>query len=312
MEIFIRLSLHRFKCIDFNGLMDWRNHQNRLSYSNHLDPNYQPDSFKRIPRDLDVDKCHQQSWEHHEGTKYLAANPVLVPGLDQILRAAMLAPDATTSEQRGVFDVTDKDLFYRGSPRNDIFARLPAEVRHLIVEHLEPASIASLRAASRAFRQLPQWLFYELLRSKLPSLWEVSVSADDNVSPYFWTAVVAREIEGYAYNTLEPLMSQQDFHGKIEAYRRIIEEEMSELYEDWVAAEPTYYEFSCGTPWPPATPEHVRLKKGETDWYRLYCDLNKELRNERLKGLKNRERIWKDVSFIVGKVAECRESGHIA
>jgi hypothetical protein len=311
MDIFVRLSLQRFGRIDFDGLMDWRNYQNRLNLQVPPIPDV-PDSFDCIPRDPDLDECHQQWWDHYEGHEYVAANPVIIPELTDILSAAMLGADAASSEQSGVFDLTDGDLSGKHSPQNDIFARLPSEVRFLIAEHLEPASIASLRGASRTFRQLPQWLFHKLLRRKLPSLWEASASTDIHANPYYWTALVAREVENYAGNPLEPTTAQQDFHALVDTYRGIIKEEMPELYEDWIAAEPTYYEFNGGMPWPPPPPDHVQLKRRETDWYRLYCDLNRELGNGRLKGLKNRERIWKDVSFIIDKIAECRDMGHIA
>jgi hypothetical protein len=310
MEIFIRLSFQHFGRIDFDGLMDWRNYQIRLSQQ--VFQYDSPYGFGSIPRDPDLNKCRQQWWDHYEGHEYIASNPVCVPGLADILRAAVLEPDTTSSEQRGVYDLSDKDLSYRSSPRNDIFTSLPSEVHFLIVEHLDPTSIASLRGSSRAFRQLPQWLFHKLLRRKLPSLWEASASSNDNASPYFWTALVAREVENYAGNPLEPTKAQQDFHTQIDTYRHIIKEEMPELYDDWIAAEPTYYEFTGARPWPPEPPEHVMLKRRETDWYQLYCGLSRELRNGKLKGLTNRERIWKDVSFIVDEIAKCRDMGHIA
>jgi hypothetical protein len=43
----------------------------------------------------------------------------------------------------------------------------------------------------------------------------------------------------------------------------------------------------------------------ETDWHYLYCRLAWECKN--IKGLQNRERIWKTIEYIVRRIADPEE-----
>jgi hypothetical protein len=232
-EIFIRLSRQLLGRIDVDGLMDWRNYQNRISSNNYRDPNRVKNAEECIPRDPDVRKCRQQFWQHFPNLEYLAANPVLIPNLPTILHSVRISSSLGLSEHSGAFDLGDDDLRYRISANSDPFSTLPSELRWAILDPLDPVSIASLRIASRAFRQLPQWLFYRLLRREFPSLWEISTSSNGDSSPYFWTAPTAREIEDYVDNPEGPTAAQEGFFNSIALYRRVIREELPELYDDW-------------------------------------------------------------------------------
>lgn len=310
-EIFIRLSRQRFGRVDVDGLMDWRDHQHgvadRLRTFERWGPRHtEPDAFDCIPRHEDVKRSQDQEWRHVRGCEYLAANPVLVPNLSEILHAAI---EPGVDGQDGVFQLTERDMEMRDSNPSDLFLKLSSELRLGILEHLDGASIASLRLSSRAFRQLPQTLFYMLLRHEFPSLWEAAQNIEGDQSSYFWSRIRAREIAPYIDNRDDP--AQRDFHDDIDQFRTAIREEMPEMYDDWLAAEPNYQTYLNAPPWPPSMPEQTRLRKGQTNWHRVYVSLNKELGKGELKGLKNRERIWKDVSRIVEKISECREEGHI-
>jgi hypothetical protein len=48
-----------------------------------------------------------------------------------------------------------------------------------------------------------------------------------------------------------------------------------------------------------------RLHRLRTDWYWLYCEINRQWEN--IKGLQNRERIWKTLEFIVRRVDKPEE-----
>jgi hypothetical protein len=52
-----------------------------------------------------------------------------------------------------------------------------------------------------------------------------------------------------------------------------------------------------------------RLHRLETDWYWLYCQINRE--RKRIKGLQNRERIWKTLEFVVRRVDRPEEDVHV-
>ena len=49
------------------------------------------------------------------------------------------------------------------------------------------------------------------------------------------------------------------------------------------------------------------LERECTDWHLLY----KEIKKAKLKGLKNRERIWRDVGAVVEQISRLREEGRI-
>jgi hypothetical protein len=291
--------------------MNWRNFQNLIGSRDYNDPLREKNARDCIPRDPDLENCRGQWWPHTPDLEYLAANPVHIPGLPTILQSVRITSSHGLGEQVGAFDITEKDLRYRNSPESDPFSDLPSELRWAILDLLDPLSIASLRLTSRAFRQLPQWVFYRLLRREFPSLWEISQSSDGDPSPYFWNALKAREIEDYIDNPEGPTAAQKEFFENIELYRRVILQDMPELYNAWVKAEPSYREYANQPPWPPAVTGYLKLERGAADWYRLYCRLVKELKKGELKGLKNRERIWKDVTFIMDKIVKCRDEGYI-
>ena len=48
-----------------------------------------------------------------------------------------------------------------------------------------------------------------------------------------------------------------------------------------------------------------QLSRSGTDWYYLYCRLAREWKN--IKGLQNRERIWKTIEYIVRRIADPEE-----
>lgn len=53
-----------------------------------------------------------------------------------------------------------------------------------------------------------------------------------------------------------------------------------------------------------------QLDRLHTDWYDLYCQLRREAKN--IKGLQNRERIWKSVEFISRRIANPTEDLNFA
>lgn len=54
----------------------------------------------------------------------------------------------------------------------DAFTKVPAELKNILLSYLSSEDIASLRLASRSFRQLPKTLFRQLVRDELPWFWE--------------------------------------------------------------------------------------------------------------------------------------------
>ena len=53
-----------------------------------------------------------------------------------------------------------------------------------------------------------------------------------------------------------------------------------------------------------------QLSRSGTDWYYLYCRLSREWKD--IKGLQNRERIWKTIEYIVRRIAHPDEDPKFA
>lgn len=55
----------------------------------------------------------------------------------------------------------------------DLFMKLPAEIKSMLLMDLDSKDIRNLRLVSRAFRQLPLHLFRHLIQKELPWFWEI-------------------------------------------------------------------------------------------------------------------------------------------
>ena len=132
------------------------------------------------------------------------------------------------------FKLPRDDLPYGGGSSRDppptshvnLFMKLPAELRYIILNNLSSKDIANLRIVSPAFRQLPVILFRKLLLEDMPFLFE----AED-------------------------------------------------------------------------------MPVGNTDWFHLYKMVKGCWQD--LKGLRNRKRIWRDVSEVVRRIERYRDEGRI-
>jgi hypothetical protein len=126
-------------------------------------------------------------WVHKRGEEWMAANPFYVPQLRPFVEEAMdMSPSFTPHD--GAFR-----MLTTAPTQPDVFARLPSDIRNLVLQYLPAHDIASLRGASRTFHQLPVSLWYRLIREEMPWLWEVW-STDP---PYFWATVTEQELQDH-------------------------------------------------------------------------------------------------------------------
>lgn len=116
-----------------------------------------------------IRECRKQSWVHKRGTEYLAANPVDVPGF----RLGMMGVYKEESPLGDGAFCVEYDEYAKGMDDSDPFKRLPSEVKNVILAQLCSRDIASLRLASRCFRQLPKALFRRLIKDEMPWFWEI-------------------------------------------------------------------------------------------------------------------------------------------
>jgi hypothetical protein len=215
-----------------------------------------------------------QWYEHHSGSEFVVANPLQIPALTAIFEAARRPED---------FDAKDLSPFGEQettgtNSTSDIFGKLPNELRDEVLTSLDSKDIANLRLSSRTFRHLPVTLWRDLIQKELPWIWE---AWSDRPYP-FMSCTTGPELEAH----------DQALKDQTQAMQRLGDEEKTKQRELIARDDATFRE-----------PRAVQqLSRSGTDWHYLYCRLAREWKN--IKGLQNRERIWKTSEYIVRRVAD--------
>ena len=130
---------------------------------------------------MDVNDNNEQFWRHEPGTEYLAADPLDVPKL------ARLVDDCIESTP----DAIDQDVFSNSIPLDDLvtqrdpFFLLQAELKVRVLDLLNFADVANLRLASRAWRQLPQSFFRDLISTRMPWIWELQSLPEGSLANWY-------------------------------------------------------------------------------------------------------------------------------
>ncbi|PTB70876.1 hypothetical protein BBK36DRAFT_1134092 [Trichoderma citrinoviride] len=285
-EIFIRISKQRMGTVSLDSLMKLECNGSRNMFGT---------------RHPDVVDARNRGWKWAclLGSEYLAANPIFIPGFREICEAAV--SDAEDFDSRGSpfperMEEQEEDDDER-EVSGDPFWKLPTELKHAIAWGLDSKDIAALRLASRAFCHLPMTLWHTLLVREMPWVYEAWC---EDATPYPWAMADAsylkqkRELEE-AY-TAERLRRAE-----------VLRTTEPDFYAIWEENEPK-------TPAVPPELEAqreafvekkrammpVRLPRDKTNWHQLYTEIK---RNEgKLKGLRNRKRIWSGVEEIVSNV----------
>ncbi|KAF7859462.1 uncharacterized protein EAF02_010910 [Botrytis sinoallii] len=285
LEVYKHASRLSFNQTSIQDLMKWRDKESCYRY----DTNF--------PRDRAVRHCSEQWWNHSLGTEWLAANPVFIPALRSVFQSA-ITTNSHFSLSSPAFPIRPSKPRPRRSPRNDYrdpFLKLSQELQDEIILYLLSKDIASIRLVSRAFTQLSQGFFYKLVVSEMPWLWEIY----DFTPPSFWATVSGADLKSREKRRTE-------HNEQLVALRSLIWEELPELYDEWKAAEPVFDEKIEGA-LKTGFEDGVNTKK--LDWYQLYLGITKGFKEGRLKGLQNRERIWKDVEEIIRRIKKYEETG---
>ncbi|KAL1602680.1 hypothetical protein SLS60_006098 [Paraconiothyrium brasiliense] len=278
-DIFSRLSRKQFGYVNFEALGNWM-----------FDSNEDVDLASS---DRNVRESSEQWWAHRDGCEYLAANPLLIPRLGPILKAA-IAEDDGFDPQNGAFDVPVLE------GNGDVFSSLPLELRLQTLSYLASSDIAHLRLASRTFRQLPILLWRDLLLREMPYLWEVW--SDD--LPFIW-----------ATTTWEDAVHHEQTEGEWRAWlyerREIIKSDLPEILDAWEAdvqrlLSQRVNDFLAKGRVDAMEKMVTRLPASRTNWYEVYVGITRNWKD--LKGLQNRRRIWKDIGAIVEKLNKYAEA----
>lgn len=221
------------------------------------------DDFRSFPRVGEVSSAQEQFWKHEPGSEYLVANPLYVPCLPSLLAAAKKNIDKSP-------EVTKT----REQGRANLES-LPLEIRLLIVGLLDSADITSLRIASTAFTTLPNSAWYRLVRDEMPWLWEAWDEGEIEHTSSPWTVMTANEMK---------LLLEERKH-----YSKILAKEYP----------PVNGMLDFLLPNPSARPD-VKLSRGNTNWHQVYVHIKQNW--DRLKGLRNRQRIWEDVEEVMRRI----------
>lgn len=222
--------------------------------------------------------CHgkHQWWMYRRGDEFLAASPLHISSLSALLDSARRPQDS--------FDARASPFGTRSAVSEvsgDLFGRLPEELRDMIVAPLGSRDVANLRLASRSFRHLPYTLWHDLMKKEMPWIWE---AWSDRPYPLMACAT-KQELIKHDEGMQDRLHKAADLQG-----------EQRSIQEQLLAREDV--EFRKPRP-------AQCLDRLHTDWYYLYCQLRKEWKN--IKGLQNRERIWKVVEFVSRRIANPEE-----
>lgn len=268
LEVYRRVSERRVGKVDVDGLATWWDECQEGSI---------------IPMHAAVRRGRGEWWQHHAGDEFLAANPLQIPALGVLFKAAS-RPQGSFNARSSPFAACSTAL----SHKSDMFGRLPEELRNIALSQLSSKDIANPRLASRTFRHLPITLWHDLMKKELPWIWEAWTDR-----PYPALACTTRNefdrVENALHSRLEALKAPKgDQQTAIGEARFEHKKRYAELLEPWSVQ---------------------RLHRLETDWYWLYCQINREWK--RIKGLQNRERIWKTLEFVVRRVDRPEEDVHV-
>jgi hypothetical protein len=270
-DIFCRQSQIHSKEVDASGLMNWRNSE--------LDSR----EFYQFPRTEDVKIARGQWWSHDLGSEYLVANPLYVPGLSELLLSAVNGE--IKSEQHAQCEKVQLSQFTKTQPTSsqhqpvDFFSSIPLEIRLMIVGYLGSDDITSLRAASRTFTTLPNNVWYRLIREEMPWLWEAWDESECKHTPQIWTTVSTAQVKS--------ILKSRERLSEVLRLEYMTHEDSEKVAENWF-------------PIPCDIPEQVHLPRLATDWHFVFVQINKDW--NRLKGLRNRQRIWIDVEEIMRRI----------
>jgi hypothetical protein len=174
----------------------------------------------------------------------------------------------------GLGDRIDDDDETNGSPIRHRIADLD-----LVLAHLSSRDIANLRLVSRAFYHLPITLWHDLMQKEMPWIWEAWT---DRAYPGL-TCTTRNELDAIDEMLKSQVWALEALYGDQRAAIEQANCERNKRYAELLE------------PWPVRQLDRLR-----TDWYWLYCRINGEWEN--IKGLQNRERIWKTLEFVVRRV----------
>lgn len=236
---------------------------------------------------------------------------MFIPGFRDICKAAIVSDDDDDDNDDEKFSLADSAFPPHQRPNElsvfgDVFLKLPREIVQEISMLLTPRDLSAVRLISSAFTQLPIFLWHRRVLEDFPFVYEAWC---DDVKPNFWTYLdpaQLRETEKERYDYMSVYIDRRD----------IMREYEPDLVADWEANEPKVPPWHTTEEYDTTVRqrrrlenekmEPIRLPYEKTNWFQLYRDIAVNWKD--LKGLRNRARIWEDISLMVDKIKETREA----
>lgn len=285
LEVYKRVCLHRARRFDADDLRAWWWDQ---ATAKQFDWNPRHEAVIR-GQDENWDYVPDPDWNHIAGDEWLAANPCFIPGLQSIVAQVQLMLPSNT---------------HHGNTKEqaNMFERFPAEVRLQVLRHLDTIDIAITCCAIPPLYHVAQSLIRSRILYEKPYLWELWCT-----KPYSrWTGttafenISARRMWKYENDRISEVMNILDEEGADEA---------KEAYK--LSCESTQNERKRKALHVLYDKPALHLNENETDFVKLAIELDRGCREDLLKGLRNRERIWKDCNWILDEIETMGNEGKL-
>jgi hypothetical protein len=277
LEIFKRASIFRDQVMDLDGLEHiW----------------FLQGTTREFGESTWWDHATDKSWAHRAGDEYLAANPCLIPSLDDILGEVQGKRAPAGGGTQSMVNGT-----------GDVFLLLPPELRLHVLRELPFKDIASLRCASCAFRSVPGSFFRQLVLRDMPWFYEAWCLLPLS----YWATKTATSLR-------EEKRKKDAEIDRLQEALKVLQEERAEsneadLHGEAIVALQRSITMKLEEASPGRATKVVSLDNDKTDWYRLRALL--EYKQDTLPGLKNRKRIWEACEGLLERMEAYRKSGRI-
>lgn len=276
LEVYKRACLKRYGSLEIEALASWWLFTTSWEEFNSGWP-------------ADVMRGQDQFWHHGPGDEYLAANPCIIPRLEPILESA---------RGQKVGDARPPRV-----SRSSSFESLPAEIHRQIFDYLSMVEVAQICLAVGGVRALAQDVLRDRLLSVYPHLWELWCD-----KPYSrWVGTTAGELgsadeafyrEEKEIEHVVEVLDEEDRQEERECCERYwsdnFEERHKRIWGDLCLEKSV-----------------TSLKDGNSDFARFVVGLTEADEKGGIKGLKNRERIWKQCQRILDRIEDLRRQGKI-
>lgn len=267
LEVYKRASILRTGSWDAAKLDAWWRDQDDRGHGHN------------IPRHQAIDRGNEQSWHHIHEDAWLAANPLFMPSLtDAVARAS------------------DSDLSHPIPRQMHAFGNLPTEIMREIFDYLEIAQVASTSVALPFLKPIAQPYLRARIMEDMPYLWESWCDV-----PYArWTGTTESELKAAQY-------AFDDNEKEIAFVLRVLKDEGAEeayaACEDyWSSRKDQRFKKLRGAAWD--VKDAVVLDLDKIDLALFLVELESMSKAGKLKGLQNRERIWKDCNYILDLIEQ--------